>query len=82
MLNRAIIPVDDATLAISEPNAGTRLWLLGLHFDNGLADIDLVSLADTETITIRVDRRRADGRRHSGWHVLPRVVGGKLVVSW
>jgi len=52
MLNCAIIPVDYATLAISEPNDDTRLWLLGLHFDNGLADIDLVSLADTETITM------------------------------
>lgn len=52
MLNRAIIPVDDATLAISEPNDGGRIWLLGLHFDNGLEDLDLVSLADTETIAM------------------------------
>ena len=52
MCNSAIIPVDDATLAISEPIDGTRIWLLGLHFDNGLADLDLVSLADTDTITM------------------------------
>ena len=52
MLNRAIIPVDDATLAISEPTDGERIWLLGLHFDNGLADLDLVSVADTETVSM------------------------------
>lgn len=52
MCNSAIIPVDDATLAISEPIDGTRIWLLGLQFDNGLADLDLVSLADTDTITM------------------------------
>ena len=52
MCNNAIIPVDDATLAISEPVDGTRLWLLGLRFDNGLADLDLVSLADTDTVAM------------------------------
>ena len=52
MCNRAIIPVDNATLAISEPVNGMRVWLLGLHFDNGLADVDLVSLADPETVTM------------------------------
>ena len=52
MCNSAIIPVDNATLAISEPIDGTRIWLLGLQFDNGLADLDLVSLADPETVTM------------------------------
>ncbi len=52
MLNRSIIPVDDATLTISEPVDGVRVYLLGLHFDNGLADLDLVSLADTDTVTM------------------------------
>ena len=52
MCNSAIIPVDNATLAISEPVDGMRVWLLGLHFDNGLADVDLVSLADPETVTM------------------------------
>jgi hypothetical protein len=52
MCNSAIIPVDNATLVISEPVDGMRVWLLGLHFDNGLADVDLVSLADPETVTM------------------------------
>jgi hypothetical protein len=29
-----------------------RVYLVGLHFDNGLADLDLVSLADADTVTV------------------------------
>ncbi len=50
MINESIIPVDDATLAIGAPVDGIRVWLLGLHFDNGLEDLDLVGLADAETV--------------------------------
>jgi len=52
MINEAIIPVDDATLAIGAPVDGIRVWLLGLQFNNGLADLDLVGLADAETVAM------------------------------
>ncbi len=50
MINRKIILVDDGELMITAPNDGMRLWLLGLHFDNGLPDLDLVGLADTDAV--------------------------------
>jgi hypothetical protein len=52
MINAAIIFVDDADLAIAAPIDGRRPWLLGLHFDNGLPDLDLVSLADADTVAL------------------------------
>lgn len=50
MTNRTIILVDDSELMITAAIDGMRLWLLGLHFDNGLPDLDLVGLADADTI--------------------------------
>jgi hypothetical protein len=50
MIDRSIICVDDATLAVTRTVDGARLWLLGLHFANGLADLDLAAVPD-ETAT-------------------------------
>ena len=50
MTNRKIILVDDGELMITAPVDGMRLWLLGLQFDNGLPDLDLIGLADADAI--------------------------------
>ena len=52
MTTRSIITVDDAVLAIAPPVNGLRTWLVGLRFDNGLADLDLIGLADPDTVTL------------------------------
>jgi hypothetical protein len=45
MIARSIICVDDATLAVTRAADNQRLWLLGLQFANGLADLDLAGIA-------------------------------------
>jgi hypothetical protein len=45
MIDRSIICVDDGTLAVTQAVDDQRLWLLGLQFTNGLADLDLVCIA-------------------------------------
>ena len=73
MIDQTIIVVDDATLAIAEPVNGERIWLIGLRFDNDLPDLDLVGIADADTIatfaqaeiiliTTEARLRQADGQ--------------------
>jgi hypothetical protein len=50
MIDRSIICVDDATLAVTRTVDGVRLWLLGLRFANGLADLDLAGLARPDDV--------------------------------
>jgi hypothetical protein len=55
MIDRSIICVDDATLAVTRAVDDQRLWLLGLHFANGLADLDLAGVADPDDVAIFAD---------------------------
>jgi hypothetical protein len=72
MTTRAIICVDHSELMIMAPEDGMRLWLLGLHFDNGLPDLDLVGLADSvaieafalaDVLLVTTDTRLRQGQR-------------------
>ena len=52
MFNRTMICVDDATLAVTQPVDGQRIWLLGLRFANDLADLDLVGIASPDDVAV------------------------------
>ena len=73
MIGESILRVDNGTLAVAEPVDGERIWLMGLQFDNDLPDLDIVGIADDETvemfaeaelivITTEARMERADGK--------------------
>ncbi len=55
MIDRSIICVDDATLAVTRAVDDQRLWLLGLQFANGLADLDLAAVATPADVAVFAD---------------------------